>query len=132
MHYHVYAFEKLEVWQLGRRIKKEVYKVTQQFPKEEKFGLVSQYRRAAGSITANLAEGSGRATQSDKAHFTNVAYSSGLECLDHLITAYDLSYVEEDTYKKLRVQYDELLNKLNRFYKSQLKNKNLKSHLNRP
>ncbi len=59
--YYIYAFEKLEVWQLARIFRKDMYLVTENFPGEEKFGLTSQIRRAASSITVNLAKGSGRA-----------------------------------------------------------------------
>lgn len=130
MTYHTYSFEKLEVWQIARSLKKEIYKSTRQFPKDELFALTSQIRRAIGSVTANLAEGSGRATQADKANFVNMAYSSGLEVLDHLITAYDLEYITEEAYKGYRIRMDELLNKLNSYYKFQLNRRdNLKSKL---
>ena len=130
MPYHTYSFEKLEVWQKARSIKKEIYKDTRQFPKDELFALTSQIRRAIGSVTANLAEGSGRASQVDKANFVNMAYSSGLEVLDHLITAYDLEYINQKAYEDYRPKMDELLNKLNAYYKYQLNRKeNLKSKL---
>ena len=87
-------------------------------------------RRAIGSVTANLAEGAGRATQADKAKFVNMAYASALEVLDHLITAHDLSYISTEDYQKLRFRMDELLNKLNAYYKYQLNRKgNLKTKL---
>lgn len=124
MTYHAYSFEKLEVWKIARSVKKDIYKDTRSFPKDEMFGLTSQIRRAAGSITANLAEGSGRATQADKAHFVNIAYASGLEVLDHLITSYDLEYISRNAYENYRVQMDELLNKLNSYYKYQLNREN--------
>lgn len=130
MKYHTYSFEKLEVWQIARAIKKDIYRNTRNFPKEELFALTSQIRRAIGSVTANLAEGSGRATQADRANFVNVAYASGLEVLDHLITAYDLEYIELEVYEEYRTKMDELLNKLNAYYKYQLNRKdNLKGKL---
>lgn len=85
--FYTYSFEKLEVWQLARVFRKDMYLVTKNFPGEEKFGLTSQIRRAASSITVNLAEGSGRASTMDKAHFTNMAITSALEVIDHLIGA---------------------------------------------
>lgn len=128
-----YSFEKLEVWQLSRIFKKKIYLLTQKFPKEERYGLASQLRRCAGSITANLAEGSGRATPKDRAHFTNIAFASALETLDHLITSYDLEYIEESTYRQLRADVNKILGKLGSFYKYQLRsNQNLKDkHLKR-
>lgn len=128
--HHIYSFEKLEVWQIAREIKKDIYRLSKVFPKEEIFALTNQLRRAIGSVTANLAEGAGRATQADKANFVNMAYASALEVLDHLITALDLNYLSETDYQKLRLRMDELLNKLNAYYKYQLNRKgNLKTKL---
>jgi four helix bundle protein len=126
--FYTYSFEKLEVWQLARVLKKSIYQITQQFPREELFGLTVQIRKSIGSITANLAEGSGRASDKDKAHFTNIAYSSGLETIDHLITAFDLKYVSDKMYVELRIKLDEILNKLNSLYKYQIgRDENLKN-----
>ena len=98
-----------------------MYLVTKNFPGEEKFGLTSQIRRAASSITVNLAEGSGRASNVDKAHFTNMAITSALEVIDHLIGAFDLEYIVEKDYTAKRIQLDEIIAKLNNLYKYQLK-----------
>lgn len=128
--YHTYSFEKLDVLKIGRKIKKDIYLLTRSFPKEERYELVSQIRRSICSVTANLAEGSGRASDNDKAHFTNTSYSSALETLDHLITAYDLEYINEETYEDYRVRMDELINKLNAYYKYQVKRAdNLKNRM---
>ena len=130
MVFYTYSFEKLEVWQLARVFRKEVYVMTRAFPSEEKFGLSSQIRRAASSITMNLAEGSGRASNIDKAHFTNMAITSALEGIDHLIGSYDLEYISEETYKTKRLQLDEIIAKLHNLYKYQLKEEqSLKSKL---
>jgi four helix bundle protein len=100
------------------------------FPKKELFGLTSQLRRSTNSISDNLAEGSGRATSSDKARFTNMSYTSALETINHLIGAYDLGYLEEESYTQLGLKLDEVMNKLNSLYKYQLKNEqNLKNQL---
>ena len=127
MKYHIYSFEKLEVWQLARGIRRDIYKLTETFPKGEQYNLNSQIRRAIGSVTANLVEGSGRSTEKDRAHYTNNAYCSALEVLDHLIASYDLKLVDEVQYATLRLKMDELINKLNAYYKYQLGRKiNLK------
>jgi four helix bundle protein len=73
---YTYPFEKLEVWQLARKLVVNIYKLTEKFPAEERFGLVNQMRRASVSICSNLAEGSGRKTSKDQAYFYNMAYSS--------------------------------------------------------
>ena len=129
MHY-TYSFEKLEVWQKARTLRKEIYELTKSFPKEELYGLTSQIKRSIGSVTANLVKGSGRASDKDRAHFTNMAYTSALETIDHLIAAFDLTYITEQVYLELRVKMDELINKLNAFYKYQAGLKgNLKNRL---
>ena len=71
-----YSFEKLRVWQNARKFVLDVYKITNNFPAHEKFGLVDQIRRAVVSVPANIAEGSSRLSAKDQAHFTNIAYSS--------------------------------------------------------
>ena len=118
--FYTYSFEKLEVWQVARVFKKSIYQITQKFPREELFGLTMQIRKSTGSITANLAEGSGRASDKDRAHFTNIAYSSALETIDHLITAFDLEYISEEMYVDHRLKLDEIINKLNSLYKYQI------------
>lgn len=128
--YNTYSFEKLDVWKLARQFKSDIYKVSQGFPRSEWFGLTSQMRRAASSMTSNLAEGSGRATSKDQAYFTNMAYASALETVDHLITAKDLDFIDDTTYDSLRTQIDPIIAKLNGLYRYQLHNaRNLKSHL---
>jgi four helix bundle protein len=130
MKHHTYSFENLEVWQLARKMRIEIYKLTYKFPKEEQFNLTSQLRRATGSVSANLVEGSGRATDKDKAYYTNTAYCSALESLDHLIAAYDLKFINETEYMNFRIKLDELINKLNAYYKYQVaRNSNLKDQL---
>ncbi len=123
MKYHIYSFEKLEVYQLARKFKIDIKLMSRLFPKEERFDLISQINRASASISANLAEGSGRATNFDQAHFTNMSYSTGLETIDHLNTALDMKYISEEKYTELRVKLDEILNKLNSLYKFQINNK---------
>ncbi|MBC7845804.1 MAG: four helix bundle protein [Flavobacterium sp.] len=123
MNYHIYSFEKLEVYQLARKFKIDIKLMSRLFPKEERFDLISQINRASASISANLAEGSGRASNFDQAHFTNMSYSTGLETIDHLNTALDMKYISEEKYTELRIKLDEILNKLNSLYKFQINNK---------
>lgn len=69
---HTFSFEKLTVWVDSKELVKMIYSITKQFPDEEKFGLISQLRRASISIASNLAEGTSRMTNKDKAHFTTI------------------------------------------------------------
>jgi four helix bundle protein len=123
MSYHIYSFEKLEVYQLARKFKIDIKLMSQGFPKEERFDLISQINRSSASISANLAEGSGRSSNFDQAHFTNMSYSTALETIDHLNTALDMKYINEEKYSELRIKLDAILNKLNSLYKFQINNK---------
>lgn len=123
MSYHIYSFEKLEVYQLARKFKIDIKLMSQGFPKEERFDLISQINRSSASISANLAEGSGRSSNFDQAHFTNMSYSTALETIDHLNTVLDMKYINEDKYTELRIKLDAILNKLNSLYKYQINNK---------
>jgi four helix bundle protein len=126
-----FTFEKLEVWQIARKINNSIYRMTKSFPSDERYGLSSQIRRSISSVMANIAEGSGRSSQSDRAHFYNMAFSSALESLNHLIVAADLQYIDEKSYLILRQSLEKLTNKLNALYIYQLKSsKNLKNNVN--
>jgi len=115
---HIYSFEKLTVWQNVRKLTKNLYLCTQNFPAEEKFGLVSQLRRAVVSISSNIAEGSSRNSPKDQAHFYNMAYGSALEVVNQLILAFDLAFISETTYQELRQDLEQITNQLNALEKS--------------
>jgi four helix bundle protein len=88
-----FRFEKLEVWQAARRLGGEIYNLTQDWPARERFGLTAQLRRAVVSISANIAEGSGKNSDRDFARFLEQAYGSALEVASLLLIACDLGYV---------------------------------------
>jgi four helix bundle protein len=94
----VYSFEKLECWQQAKRLAVWTYQSTKDFPADERFGLISQMRRASISIASNIAEGSARRTPKDQAHFSTIAYSSTIELLNDLIISSDLEYLTPDLY----------------------------------
>lgn len=96
-------FTHLDAWKKNHELVLEVYKLTRNFPKEEMFGLTSQIRRAASSITANIAEGYGRYHYKDKAKFYLIARGSATETQDQLITAKDLGYLSEEDYNRVKV-----------------------------
>ena len=118
---YTYSFEKLNVWQQARLLTKEIYIVTGSFPSEEKFGLVSQMRRAAISVSSNIAEGSSRNSEKDQAHFYTTAYSSLVELLNQLILSYDLEFLQKDKYAELRASIELISNQLNNLRKSALR-----------
>jgi four helix bundle protein len=98
----VYSFEKLECWQYARKLAVWTYINTRNFPAEEKFGLVSQMRRAAISIASNIAEGTSRITKKDQSHFSTIAYSSTIELLNDFIISSDLMFLSDEQYKEGR------------------------------
>jgi len=86
-------FYELEVWKIAHELVLDIYKITKEFPKEELFGLVSQMRRAAISITANIAEGFARYHFKDKIRFYYQSRASTAEVQNFLILSQDLDYI---------------------------------------
>lgn len=115
---HTYAFEKLEVCQQARVFCVQIYKMTLQFPSEEKFGLVNQVRRAAVSVASNIAEGSARKSPKDQANFYQLAYSSTMEMLNQLLISYDLQFITTEQLNDCRSQIEKITNKLNALRKA--------------
>ncbi|MDI1317285.1 four helix bundle protein [Flavobacterium sp.] len=101
---YIFSFEKLEVWIEAKNFSKTIYAITSKFPETEKFGLISQLRRASISIASNMAEGSARKSFKDKAHFTSMAFSSAVEVLNQFILSFELTFVTETDYLHLRNQ----------------------------
>ena len=100
-----FRFEKLEVWQEARKINQVIYRLTRKFPKEELFAMTSQIRRASISVSSNIAEGSGRNSDKDFAHFLEQAYGSLMEVASIFYLALDEGYVKESDLDPL---FDEL------------------------
>jgi four helix bundle protein len=86
-------FWKLKVFQKAHRLILEIYKVTRDFPDEEKFGLVSQMRRSAVSVVANIVEATKRKSQKDRNNFHIIAISSLEELKYYLFLSYELKYI---------------------------------------
>jgi four helix bundle protein len=87
-------FKDVTVWQKAHSFVLEIYKMTQNFPKEELYGLTSQIRRAAVSIPANFVEGFKRKSRNDKLKFYNISLASLEETRYFLILAHDLDYAD--------------------------------------
>lgn len=90
----VHNFRELKIWKESLVLVKNVYLLTSQLPKDEKFGLVSQINRCAVSIPSNIAEGSGRTTEKEFLHFLNIAISSSYELETQLILIEDLFKIQ--------------------------------------
>jgi four helix bundle protein len=86
-------FWDLVVWKKSHQLVLDVYKITREFPSDEKFGLTSQLRRAAISVSANIAEGFRKRTRKDKPNYYNIAHGSLEEVKYYLILAKDLRYL---------------------------------------
>ena len=105
------SFRDLIVWQKAHRFVLAVYQVTRlSFPREEIYGLTSQFRRAAVSIAANIAEGFRKQSKADKARMLNISEGSLEECRYYLILAKDLEYMDNDAMWELTEEIGRLLN----------------------
>ncbi len=100
--------ERLEVWNKAIDFVVDVYRLTDAFPKEERFGLTSQLRRAAVSIPANIAEGAARHTTKEFLHFLAIAQGSASEVETELLIAYKLKLIAEENYTTARMSLDSI------------------------
>ena len=109
------TFEDIIAWQHARSFVKHVYLTTKEFPDEERFGLVSQFRRAAVSIAANIAEGYKRIGRDDKLRFFNYSQGSLEECRCYIILSNDLGYITEDEKDKMIQEIEDSSRLLNSY-----------------
>jgi len=116
-----FPFEKLEVWQDARKLVVGVYQCSRGFPREERFGLTSQMTRAAVSVANNLAEGCGRSSFKDQAHFSNQAHGSLMETASDLIIATDLGFSSAQETDPLLDQAYDLAVRIHNLRDSQLR-----------
>jgi len=94
-------FRTLEVWQEAHQVTLAAYKITKQFPVDERFGLTSQIRRAASSVPANIAEGCGRRGDAEFHRFLQIAMGSASELEYHLLLSRDLEYLKTADHAQL-------------------------------
>ncbi len=94
-------YKKLAVWEKGHQLALACYQATGAFPKEEMYGLTSQIRRAAASIPANIAEGSGRGGDAEMIRFLRIAMGSAYEVEYHILLAHDLDYIDKAAYGEI-------------------------------
>ncbi len=97
------TFKDLDVWKQAHSLVIKVYIITKDFPKEEQYGLVSQMRRAAVSVTSNIAEGFVRNSYKEKAHFYNMSKGSLAELQDQLLISKDVMYLSEEKYNAIEL-----------------------------
>ena len=101
------TFRNLNVYIKSKELVKKIYELLKKFPREEQFALCDQLRRAVISIPSNIAEGSGRDSQKDQAHFYNIAYGSLLEVFSQLDIACDLGYISKEEFNQLELLINE-------------------------
>ena len=102
-----FNFRNLICYQKGRVLVKEVYALVKTFPVEEKYALGDQMRRAVVSVTSNIAEGSGRQSLKDQAHFLELSYGSLMEVMSQLDLALDLNFIDNENYNRLELLIEE-------------------------
>ena len=96
-----FSFENIVAWRKAHQFTCLVYSITRDFPEDEKFGLTSQFRRAAMSIGANIAEGYKKLSRADKLRFFNISEGSLAECQNYIILSHDLGYLGKEEYIEL-------------------------------
>jgi len=111
-------FTDLQVWQQARDLRKQIYGVFHGFPAEERYALTQQLRRAAISITANIAEGFGRYSYQENVQFCRLARGSAYEVRDHLFTAYDQRYLATEEHQRLEALARRVIMTLNGYIRS--------------
>ena len=113
-----FRFERLEIWQLAVNFAEAVYELTEKFPKDEIFGLSSQLKRAATSISLNIAEGTGRSSRKDFAHFLDIATGSVFEVVTAVTIARNRAIMAEGHYATIYAAAEALARKIATFKKS--------------
>ena len=108
-------FRELKVWEKAHRLTLQVYRMTKNFSFDEGFGLTVQLRRAAASVPTNIAEGCGRDSERELARFMSIAAGSASEVEYQLLLACDLNYIQDETYRELNQQVNEVKRMLNSF-----------------
>lgn len=111
----IYSFEELQCWKLATELRRDVSVLLKTFPSSEKFELVSQTRRAARSVTNNIAEGFGRYHYQEFIRFCRISRASLMELLDHLIIAFDEGYIDQNQLTAFRTKIEQCKAVLNGF-----------------
>lgn len=99
-----YSYKNLEAYKESKTLVKQVYALLKKFPKEEQYALCDQLRRAVISVPSNIAEGSGRTSAKDQAHFFEMAFGSLMEVECQLDIACDLGYISHEELESLNEQ----------------------------
>ncbi len=112
-----FRFESLDIWKESNNFVDKIYKISKKFPREETFALTDQLRRAASSVSANIAEGSGAGTKKDFSHHLDISIKSIFETVSHLHLANQQDYISEQQRKSLYDEAEVLVKKIQSFKK---------------
>ena len=121
-------FKDLEVWKAGRELRRDIYSLAKSLPEFERFGLASQLRRAATSVTANIAEGFGRFGYQENAQHCRQARGSVFELRDHLTTCADEGYTTMSLARELDSKAQRVAQLINGYLRSTLALKAMAGH----
>lgn len=111
-------FKELKVWQDSIELAVEIYKLTKNFPHEEKFGLVSQINRSVISISSNIAEGAGRNNEKEFKQFLGIALGSACELESQIIVSCKLNFISEDAVRQQSEKIVHIQNMIGKLIKS--------------
>ena len=111
----MHHYKDLKFWQLSRSFCKDIYQITNSFPESEKFGLVSQLRRASVSIPSNIAEGAPRKSNKDFSRFLTIALGSCYEIETQLLLSFDLEFINKIELKELNNTLYQIIKMISKF-----------------
>lgn len=114
----MHNFKELEIWKISRSLCSAVYLVTNDFPQDEKFGLINQMRRCAVSIPSNIAEGASRQSNKDFYRFLEIAMGSCYELETQLLISNDLEFLSSESLSVLLKELNRIIMMMSRFMSS--------------
>ncbi|MEK7101632.1 MAG: four helix bundle protein [Patescibacteria group bacterium] len=101
------SFKDLEAWKRGHALVLSIYRITKRYPRDEQFGITNQLRRAAVSVTSNIAEGFSRQTSKEKAQFYAIAKGSLTEIENQLLVSRDVHYVSIEDFERVETEIEQ-------------------------
>jgi four helix bundle protein len=114
----MHRYKDLKFWQLSRTFCKDIYLITKSFPDDEKFGLISQLRRASVSIPSNIAEGASRVSNKDFKRFLRISLGSCYEIETQLLISLDLGFIDNKELEKLNSTLQQVIKMMSKFSSS--------------
>ncbi len=119
------SFMEIKAWQFAHQFVIDVYTITRKFPDTERFGLCSQFQRAAVSIAANIAEGYKKLSKADKLRFFNISQGSLEECRYYILLSRDLGYIDNTSFDSLNTEIEKVSRFINAYCKGIIDNSSI-------